>query len=821
MPDPTPETDVSADAADTHDDHALRVLEYPRIIEMLGDRTASSLGRERALELLPSRRFAEVRERQKETTEARAILDRHGDFPLGGVVDIRPFLAMAAIRRSLAPREFLELSNTLIGAARLKAFLVRHAETAPMLSQRAAGISEFPGVLMEIERCIGRSGDVLDDATAALGAIRGRIRETSKQVVDRLHAILNSAATKGMLTGSQIVMRDERRCLPVKAEFKRSIPGVVHDQSGTGMTLFIEPMAVVELNNSLRQLESQERREVAKVLETLTRAVDRVGDRMASTIEIVAGLDLASAKARLSVDWKAVEPVLNQQGRVKLDDARHPLLDPESVVPVNVRLGETTRALLITGPNTGGKTVTLKTVGLLTLMAQAGLHVPARSGTELAHFEQVFADIGDEQSIAQSLSTFSGHIVNIVRILRRCGRKALVLLDELGAGTDPAEGAALAKSILADLLDHNARIVATTHYGQLKEYAFSRDGIENASVEFDIETLRPTYRLLQGVPGSSNAFHIARRLGIPGRVVDAAQGSLSEAGTDAAEVMVRLEKAKRDADEERRKAEALRRDLENLRRKHEDRLRDLELLRSQAKQRAAEEARLVIRQKTEKMDNIISELRRLGKEGRKTQSARKKMQEAAVEMEGGIGYEREPLPVDEADIPGSLSKGEKVRVTSLGGAEGVVLADSSGGEALVQVGLMRATVPLTGLRRADQSVSTSPSAAKPAAPKAKVAAQSGNTDTAARIAMRKASTVAPEVSLIGLRVDAALPRLDKWLDDVAAAGLDSVRVVHGKGTGQLRRAVWEHLKGDSRVLSFQMAGADEGGAGATVVKMRE
>ncbi len=812
---------MSQTPVDDHDEHALRVLEYPKIREMLAERTSCTLGRELAQELLPTRVFAHVRERQQETTEARAVLDKHGAFPLGGIHDIRPALAMAAIRRNLTPRDLLDLANTLVGAARLKAFLIRHAETAPLLADRARGISEFPGVVMEIERCIGRGGDVLDAATAALGAVRERMRATAKSVEDRLQAILASSATRGMLMDAQIVLRDDRRCLPVKAEFKRSFPGIVHDQSGTGQTLFIEPMAVVELNNSLRQLESQERREIEKVLETLTRSVHRVGDRMASTIAIVAGLDLASAKAQFSVDLSAVEPVLNQQGRVKLDDARHPLLDPEAVVPVKVRLGETTRALLITGPNTGGKTVTLKTVGLLTLMAQAGLHVPARSGTELAHFEQVFADIGDEQSIAQSLSTFSGHIVNIVGILRRCGRKALVLLDELGAGTDPAEGAALAKAILSDLLEHNARIVATTHYGELKEFAFSRDGIENASVEFDIETLRPTYRLLQGVPGSSNAFHIATRLGMPARVVQSAQGSLAESDTDSAQVMIRLEKAKRDADDERRKAEAYRRDLENLRRKYEQRLQDLELLRSQAKQRAAEEARLVIKQKTEKMDNIISELRRMGKEGRKTQSARKKMQDAAVEMVGGIGYEREPLPVDEADIPDFLTKGEKVRVTSLGGAEGVVLEDSGSGEVLVQVGLMRATVPLTGLRRLSGSLGPA-GPAKAATPAAKTApGKAGGSDSASRIAMQKASTVAPEISLIGLRVDAALPRLDKWLDDVTAAGLESVRVIHGKGTGQLRKAVWEHLKGDSRILSYAMAGSDEGGAGATVVRIRE
>ncbi|MFM7321094.1 MAG: endonuclease MutS2 [Armatimonadota bacterium] len=681
------------------DSHALRVLEYGRVAELLAERTACALGRERALELTPTPVFAFVQERQRETTEARKVVDVAGLFPFGGVHDVRRSLADAEIRRNLLPHALLDLASTLAGAGRLKSFVLRHAEIAPLLADRARAIEEFPGVLAEIELCIGRGGDVLDSASPALGAVRDKIRLTARGIEEKLNTILSSSATRGMLMGTQVVLRDDRRCLPVKAEFKRSFPGIVHDQSSTGATLFIEPMPVVQLNNALRQLESQERREIDKVLERLTNAVHRIGARASATVDVVAYFDLLCAKARLAIDMGAVEPKVNREGEIRLDEARHPLLDPETVVPVSVRLGSRTRALLITGPNTGGKTVTLKTVGLLTLMAQAGLHVPARSGSELAHFDQVFADIGDEQSIAQSLSTFSGHIVNIVGILRRCGRRALVLLDELGAGTDPAEGAALAKSILADLLDHNARIVATTHYGELKEFAFSRDGIENASVEFDIETLRPTYRLLQGVPGASNAFHIARRLGMPARVVDAAEGSRSEAAGDSAEVMVRLEKAKRDADEERRKAEAYRRDLENLRRKYEQRLQDLELLRSQAKERAAEEARLVIRQKTEKMDNIISELRRMGKEGRKTQSARKQMREAAVEMVGGIGFERAPEPVDPADVPESLRKGETVRVTSLGGAEGVVLADAEDGDVLVQVGMMRVTVPIAGLRR--------------------------------------------------------------------------------------------------------------------------
>jgi DNA mismatch repair protein MutS2 len=471
-------------------------------------------------------------------------------------------------------------------------------------------------------------------------------------------------------------------------------------------------------------------------------------------------------------------------------------------------------------------------------------------------FDQVFADIGDEQSIAQNLSTFSGHVANIVRILKVCGRRALVLLDELGSGTDPAEGAALAKSILSELLAHNARIVATTHYGELKEFAYSRDGVENAAVEFDVETLKPTYRLLQGVPGSSNAFHIARRLGMPNRVVDAAVASLGSAGADAAEVMLRLEAAKKAAEDEHREAERLRKELADLRAKHAKRLEDLERLRAEAKERASEEARLLIRQKTEKMDNIISELRRMGKEGRKTQSARKKMKETSEELVGQIGHEKEPPPVDEADIPTALAKGDTVRVTSLGGASGVVVENTSGAEAIVQVGVMRVTVPMTGLRivgvsAAKQKPKAKPSLAdevaamppipsrskgkerpvhdaisKPVNPRQEkdkkqpraggLAPRSGN--QLSSVMIEKASSFSHELMLIGMRVDAALPRLDKWLDDAVLAGLDGGRVVHGKGTGALKRAVWEQLSGDTRVVAYQLSHPDEGGAGVTVIR---
>jgi DNA mismatch repair protein MutS2 len=795
------------------DAHTLRVLEYAAVQKMLAERAACSLGQERARELLPTPLVAFVRERLQETTEARRLTDEHGPFPLGGIYDIRPLLVRAEVSHTLSPTELLNITSTLTGAARLKLWLLRYAEIAPLLSDRAKAIEEFPQLLRDIEICIGRGGDVLDSASPTLGQIRSRVRVLSARITEKLNSFLNSSTFRAMLMDAVIVLRDDRRCLAVRSEYKRAIPGIVHDQSSSGATVFIEPMVVVDTNNELRQAEAKEQQEIERILGKLTALVARFGTKIYGTVEVTAGLDLASAKAKLAEDMQASEPLFNQNGTIKLHEARHPLIDPEKVVPISVAFGDHNKALLITGPNTGGKTVTLKTVGLLTLMGQAGLHIPAGSGSELAHFDQVFADIGDEQSITQSLSTFSSHITNIVRILRTVGMRALVLLDELGAGTDPAEGAALAKAIVSYLLKHNARIIATTHYGELKEFAYMRDNIENAAVEFDPETLRPTYRLLQGIPGSSNAFHIARRLGIPNPVVDEALGNLERTEVETGVLMQRLERAKRVADDERLKAQRLSREVEELKRKYEARLHDLEVLRREAKQRATEEAQQVIRQKTEKMNNILGELRRQGKENRKTNSVRKKMQETADELIGGIGYEQAPAVVeDDSPVPQRLKRGDKVRVLSLGGMQGEVISDSQDGDVMVQVGMMRVTVPLEQLRNERASIPIVPASTP-------TLGTSGGAGGTATLARAKAEAISPELTLIAMRVDAALPRLDKYLDDAYAAGLDTIRIVHGKGTGQLRKAIWEALKGDSRILAYQTAHPDEGGAGATIVRL--
>ena len=791
------------------DPHTLRVLEFGAIIAQLSERTACALGAERARDLTPSPVHSFVAERQTETREARTLIGAFGAIPLGGIYDVRPLLVRAEVGQSLAPGELLQIASTVLNSTRLKQFLTRNTEKSPLLAQRSQAISDFPVLLGEIENCIGRDGSVQDGASSVLATLRTQVRTLARKVDDRLNQYL-SGNFRAMLQDPLIVLRDDRRCLPVKAEYKSAIKGIVHDQSSSGATLFIEPMPVVEMNNELRQVELKERAEVQRILARLTALVGKQGEKIHATCEVVAGIDLASAKARLANDMQATEPSFNNRGFVRIREGRHPLLDSDTVVPTTLTLGDKYKTLLITGPNTGGKTVTLKTVGLFTLMAQSGLQVPALQGTELAYFDQVFADIGDEQSIQQNLSTFSAHITNIVRILRQTGTRALVLMDEIGAGTDPGEGAALAKAILSYLLKHNARVIATTHYGELKEFAYMVDGIENAAVEFDPETLRPTYRLLQGVPGSSNAFHISRRLGMPRAVIEDATRNLSQADVDAGQVMQRLEKAKRIADDERRKAERLSRELDEMKLKYEARLRDLEVLRREAKERATREAQVLIARNTQKMENIIGELRRVGKEGRKTQSARKRMKETSEELIGGIGYENDAVVADAEDAPKRLKKGDKVRVLSLGSAQGEVIEDSDGKEALVQVGAIRVTVPMSALR---------PQSATAVDEGERRRAVAGKSTNAAAVAMEKATTISPEISLIGLRTDVGVPRFEKYLDDAFTAGLEYIRVVHGKGTGMMRKGVWEALKNDTRIAAYQLAHPDEGGAGVTMVRL--
>jgi DNA mismatch repair protein MutS2 len=588
----------------------------------------------------------------------------------------------------------------------------------------------------------------------------------------------------------------------VKAEHRPQFPGIVHDSSASGATVFIEPASVVDMGNDLKELAFKEQQEIDRILKHLSGMIRAAAREMRVTTDALGRIDFASAKGRLSCDMDAVEPDLNRDGRIDMIKARHPLLKG-TVVPIDIQLGGAFKALLITGPNTGGKTVTLKTTGLLTIMAQSGLHVPADPGSRMAVFDQVFADIGDEQSIQQSLSTFSAHLLNIVHITRNIGSNTLVLLDEIGAGTDPDEGAALAKAILDYLVAHNARTIATTHYGELKEFAFVREEICNASVEFDIQTLQPTYRLMIGVPGSSNAFAIASRLGLSSEIVDAAT-ELVSGGEASDEILRKIEETHRSATEREQIAQRASKDIEILKSRYEQRVDEVDALRREMRQQLASELDRRVREKVAELDSIVEDVKKHRSEPRIYHENRQRFRRRVAEIRQEIDEIVPAAPVEsEPDAPAVLKIGDTVTLTTYG-MDGVLLNNPGDHEALVMVGSMKVNVPFSTLRRAR---------AQKQKPESNV--------RVAEIPSMKAQNVSAELKLIAQRVEQALINLDKYLDDAYLGGLPAVRIIHGKGTGALRKAVWEFLKTHHAVESYRLADLKDGGEGATIVKFKD
>lgn len=785
------------------DAHSLKTLEYDQVLSLLRERTSCQLGDDLAQQLLPTADLLAIIRAQRETSEAKAIIREEGGLPLGGIHDVRPSVEKAAIGALLEPADLLEIAGALQSGRRLKAFVVKRADQCPTLAEIAANIKEFPRIEEAVQEAIGENGEVRDTASPELARIRSRLKATHARMMDKLHSIIQSPQYRTYIQDPIITQRGDRYCIPVKAEYRHQFSGIVHDSSASGATVFIEPASVVELGNDIKELAIRELQEIERILRRLSDLVQSSASEIQMTLSAIGRLDFASAKGQLSCDLDAVEPKLNRHGRVDLLKARHPLLTGE-VVPVDVQVGHRFNILLITGPNTGGKTVTLKTVGLLTLMAQSGLHIPAVENSEVAVFDHVFADIGDEQSIQQSLSTFSSHMTNIVRILRDVGSNSLVLLDEIGAGTDPAEGAALAKAILDYLLVKGAKVVATTHYGELKAFAFVREGIENAMVEFDVETLQPTYRLRIGIPGSSNAFAIASRLGMPPGIIDAAQGMMqkSEASTD--EVIRKIEETHKAAAEQQQLAERASRDAELLRSQYEQQLEELERTRREMKQQLMQEVDRRVREKIDELDKIISELKSQPEPRQKAiQQSRQQFKERVSEIMDEI-EEVMPPTVEEDFGPFAPRPGDRVSVVSLG-VDGELLEDSSDTEAVVMVGTKKVSVPWNVLRPARRMQED-----KKPIPSSSV-----------EIASRKVGSVSPELKLIAQRVEQALENLDKYMDDAYLAGMESVRIVHGKGTGALKKAVWEYLANHHAVDSFRLGEPGEGGAGATIVKFKQ
>jgi DNA mismatch repair protein MutS2 len=791
------------------DDKYLETLEFPKILARLAEYTDFSAGRELTLALRPATDLIEARARQQETGEARRFFDIQGTMGMGGARDVRPKTEAALRGATLLPLDLIEVAGTLLSGRGLKRNLRRSADQFPRLAAIADGIEECPGVVSEIQRCLNDRGEVVDGASSQLTRIRSELKVAYERLMDRLNRIVASPNKAIYLQEALVTQRHGRYVIPLKADFKGRIPGIVHDQSGSGATLFIEPLATVELNNRWRELQLEEEREVQRILAHLSALVAEEAPSIARTVEALAELDLTFAKARYAEDLHAAEAQLLPFAKtspaagasfghpgsvVRLMRARHPLLDPATVVPVDVYLGEDYYIVVITGPNTGGKTVTLKTVGLLTLMAQAGLHVPAREDSLLSVFESVYADIGDEQSIEQSLSTFSAHQANIIRILDRANERSLVLLDELGAGTDPLEGAALAQAILTHLLRRGITTFVATHYPELKGYAHTTPGVENASVEFDVETLSPTYELTIGLPGRSNALAIATRLGLPSAIVEEARGYLSTGDLAAEDLLAEIKALREVTSRAHEKALAERQAVEDAARELETRLANIGEERQAILGAARTEAQ-------EELASLRQEIRRLRRQMAATAADQEPLRHIEAQIEV---LEEKVAPLPPMSRPQILPReplqvGDTVLVAGLG-VDGEVLELSEGGVE-VQIGRFRVRVRPEDVELRERfAVSPPPSAAK-------------------TISLPPTPSPGVELSLRGYRVDDALARLEEYLNSAFLAGLPWVRIVHGKGSGALRKAVRDALPGHALVTSFRSGEEGEGGEGVTVVKL--
>ncbi|NLK08726.1 MAG: endonuclease MutS2 [Firmicutes bacterium] len=790
------------------DRKTLRILEFDKIREQLASHTAFSLGRERALWLEPVQDLDVVMLRQKETKEALDIVNRDGGLPLGGIKDIKGFLQRAQMGSTLLPEELLDIAGTLHGTGRARRFLFDHTEHGTQLADLAERLEPALQLQKNIENAVGDDGEVLDSASDKLRSIRSRMRNLQNRIKDRLNTIVQSTRYQKVLQDAIVTLRNGRYVVPVKSEYKGSLPGIVHDQSGSGQTLFIEPQAVVETNNQLRRLEAEEDEEIEKILHQLTLAVSAKARELVISVETLGRLDFIFAKAYLASEQKAICPRVNTEGYLDIRGARHPLLKGK-IVPIDVWLGRDFATLVITGPNTGGKTVALKTVGLLTLMCQAGLHIPCDEGTEMNVFEQVFADIGDEQSIEQSLSTFSSHMANIVRIMDEVNRNSLVLLDELGAGTDPTEGAALAMALLQWFHNRGCRTIATTHYSELKAFAFMTEGLENASVRFDVETLEPTYELEIGLPGRSNAFAIAKRLGLHTHVVEAAKAHLTQEDIRIDDMIQDMEESRRRAIHEKTVAERTRIQVESEKDEYEKRLLRLEREKDSILAKARHEAAELLKQAKSEADQLLGQLRSADKQ--KREQIAKDVRRVLEDERQSLTFQKaqkEPRPAKTAAK--HLRPGSAVRLHRLQ-QKGQVLELTAAGEALVQVGALRITLPVDELslvegRGRDERPSSAQIRRQPP-------------EAASRLQATKAAAISTELDLRGMTVEEATNTVDKYLDDALLAGLSRCRLIHGKGTGALRQALHVQLEIHPHVKAMRLGGPDEGGDGVTVAEL--
>ncbi len=789
---------------------SLKTLEYHKIITQLTEYASSELGKELCRSLVPSIDFHEITQTQTETTDAVTRVRQKGTVSFGGLKDIRGSLKRLEVGSSLSIIELLSISSLLTIAARAKAY-GRHEESElpdDSLESLFRTLEPLTPVNTEIKRCILSEEEVSDDASPGLR----HVRRSMKVIQDRMHTQLNSIlnSNRSYLQDPVITMRDGRYCLPVKAEYKNQVAGMVHDQSSTGSTLFIEPMAVIKLNNELRELEIQEQKEIEAVLADLSTQLVPYLEELQIDQQILAKLDFIFAKAALSRHYQCSEPVFNTKGYVNIKDGRHPLLDPKKVVPINIHLGKDFDLLIVTGPNTGGKTVSLKTVGLFTLMGQAGLHIPAFDGSKLAVFEEVFADIGDEQSIEQSLSTFSSHMTNIVSILEQADSNSLCLFDELGAGTDPTEGAALAISILSFLHNMKCRTMATTHYSELKVFALTTLGVENACCEFSVETLKPTYRLLIGIPGKSNAFAISRKLGLPDYIIEDARNHLETSDETFEDLLAHLEESRVTIEKEQQEIQSYKTEISQLKARLEQKEERIEERREKLIRSASEEAQRILREAKETADQTIKNINRLAASsgvGKELEAERSRLREQMSKVDKNLAIKQKQAP-KKAVSAKSLRIGDSVRVLSMNLKGTISTLPNQKGDLYVQMGILRSLVNVRDLELIDEATVSGPSL------------ETGKKTGAGKIKMSKSLQVSPEVNLIGMTTDEAISVLDKYLDDAYLAHLSQVRVVHGRGTGALKTAVHKHLKQLKYVKEFRLGVFGEGDTGVTIVTFK-
>lgn len=792
-------------------DKVLHTLEYDKIIALLTDKASSEPGRELCRALKPVTNLDEINQAQQETADALSRLFKKGSTSFGGNKDLGYAIRSLEVGSSLSIPELLKIAGMLENVSRIKTYGKKEREDAPedSLDVYFEGLSPLTTLASEIRRCILSEEEIADEASPTLKHIRRSMLLTN----DKIHTQLNSMVNGSLRTYLQdavITMRGNRYCIPVKSEYKSQVPGMVHDQSSTGSTLFIEPAAIVNLNNQLKELALQEKEEIEVILADLSAQAGLHTEELLQNQKLMTKLDFIFAKAGLAMEQNATAPIFNTEHYIQIRKGRHPLLDKKKVVPIDIHLGKDFDLLVITGPNTGGKTVSLKTVGLFTLMGQAGLHIPANDRSELSIFTEVYADIGDEQSIEQSLSTFSSHMTSIVSILKHADANSLCLFDELGAGTDPTEGAALAIAILNHLHDRGIRTMATTHYSELKVYALSTSFVENACCEFDVATLRPTYRLLIGIPGKSNAFAISSKLGLSDDIIDAAKEQITEDKESFEDLLSDLEHSRVTIEKEQQEIEAYKAEIQTLKRQLEEKQEKLARSKDKILREANEQARAILQEAKDYADETIRILQKNG-----GSLSMKDLEKKRQDIRGKIGEKNDKLTLKAAKPndakkqpdPAKLKKGDSVKILSMGLKGTVSTLPDNKGNLFVQCGIIRSQVNVRDLVLIDDGPVSYKSPGM-------------NSTGSGKIKMSKSFSISTEINLLGKTVDEAIAELDKYLDDAYLAHLPSVRIVHGKGTGALRNAVQGHLKKCKYVKSYRLGELGEGDAGVTIAEFK-